>query len=348
MGLLLCCAGACSAQSAFDYAACVRAARSDQAQADCSVKQQLAAAADKQSAAAQMELERKRVDEMVAGYQATASGELMRAGALFANESQIANGPRRYAFCSNNPYYGSSSKSSFYTAVFQIPLSMKPDQYGQIGIWGEPTRSYAEYLMARYGVSKSDAGNSVCNVFDTASAAQQGIGRRKTYDATTLHNQLNDVPWTLKIEGQAVAVGMAKSTEAEALYDAEDHAPVAIPLQSGKTFYVNQWDAHSCEQHDRRTSEYAGAATVSTWSCAVQFTYSEVRNPTASAALGQGATREAAIQTAQLNHAGAAWDEPFCSETRKNAAYGSASYKVGESGAGSPWYVCTIGYKSSQ
>jgi len=151
-----------------------------------------------------------------------------------------------------------------------------------------------------------------------------------------------------KIEGTATATGLEQKTEAAAFYDAEQHAPQAIPFQSGKTFYIKNWDEHSCQPHSRKTSQYAGAATVTTYTCTVKFTYSEERNPTASAALGEGATRDAAIQAAQLNHAGVTWDEPFCSETKKRAAYGSASYKVGESSASSPWYVCTIGYKAAQ
>lgn len=255
----------------------------------------------------------------------------------------------RYAYCSSSPLYGSTSKSAYYTQIFSIPDNMQADQNGQIGHYQEPTRSFAQYLVSRYSVSERDSGNTVCNVYASLSAAQVGLSRGKTYDESTLHDRLVDVPWTLKVEGAGSASSVTEQkTEAAAVYDAEQHAQQAIPFQSGKIFYIKNWDEHSCEPHSRKTSQYAGTATVTTYTCTVKFTYSEERNPTASAALGEGATRDAAIQAAQLNHAGVTWDEPFCSETKKRAAYGSASYKVGESSASSPWYVCTIGYKAAQ
>ena len=252
-----------------------------------------------------------------------------------------AHAQSNFAFCQ----YGTNEK----TYVSQI----FPTGAQVINPGDEVAHTFGKYLAGHYafynyaGQTYSPEGSVTCGVFPTLSAAQTSRDYWRTDHPGFSHTEFVEAPWSPKITGTATASSSVQKTEADALYDGERRAQQAIPYQNGKTFYVKSWDEHSCEPHSHKTSQYAGAATVTTYSCTVKFTYSEDRNPTASSAIGEGATRDEAIQAAQLNHAGVIWDEPFCSETKKRAAYGSATYKVGESGANSPWYVCTVGYKGT-
>ena len=256
--------------------------------------------------------------------------------------SQSARAQQMFAYCNYNATQDANHPIFYLSSVFSLPGSDVSSQRGHAA------EKFSDYLHAKYpGLPLAGLYNSGCDVFDSQFEAEHALELLRQNDLQAGYGAIK-TSWTYvpTIASTATASGLEQKTEAAALYDAEQHAQRAIPFQSGKTFYIKNWDEHSCEQHDRKTSQYAGAATATTFTCTVKFTYSEERNPTASAALGEGETRDAAIQAAKLNHASVTWDEPFCSEAKKRAAYGSATYKVGESGSSSPWYVCTVSYKA--
>lgn len=266
---------------------------------------------------------------------------LLFMGLLLMVGSQIVLAQQRYAWCNATNRITSNNYAS---AIFEVPDGVPLNTFPN-GSYGYPeaTSKFEEFLGNR--VNKGDTFLG-CPVYSSRSDAESA----KVEWARAWGGAIDDTGWTYapKITGTATARGIEQKIEAAALYDAEQHAQQAIPFQPGKTFWVKNWDEHSCERHDRKTSQYAGADTVVSYTCTVKFTYSEEKNQHASAALGEGPTRDAAIQTAKLNHLAVRWDKPFCSQTTKHSAYAKPSYKVGETSPGSEWWVCTVGYNSTQ
>jgi hypothetical protein len=262
---------------------------------------------------------------------------LLVLGLLLMVGSQLVSAQQDYGFCTVMVTAGSVT-TCYTTDLFRFGATYNQQQLDQL-YWNYFDANYRPRLQGDWFAAN---GPYCWGGYASATAVKR---------LSPSCNRVVRTGWThpAKVEGTAAANSSGdQKTEAAALYDAEQHAQQAIPAQPDKTFWVKSWDDHSCEPHSRKTSQYAGAATVTTYSCTVKFTYSEDRNPQAFATLGEGATQDAAVQAAQLNHAGVTWDEPFCSQTRKRAAYGSASYKVGQSGSSTPWYVCTIGYRANQ
>jgi hypothetical protein len=271
---------------------------------------------------------------------------LLVAGLLLVVGRPLAGAQQQFIYCTYNATANGGQPIFYIGTIFQLPPNST--DYST----GETNTAFHDYVVTKYpSIYDPDWQHVSCESWgsypDAARARQLLHNNDIQAGYRAFYVDFTYAPKAPVITGTATASGQEQKTEAAALFDAEQRAQQSIPFQAGKTFYIKSWDDHSCEPHSRKVSEYSGAATVTTYSCTVKFTYSEDPNPTASAALGQGATQDAAMRAAQLNHAGVTWDEPFCSETRKRAAYGGASYKVGESGASSPWYVCTIGYKAA-
>jgi hypothetical protein len=142
---------------------------------------------------------------------------------------------------------------------------------------------------------------------------------------------------------QGTSTSREHATEAEALYDSEQRAQG--PFENNKFPTIHSWDKHECETHTRKTSNYANAKAVTTYTCTVTFSYSDTASPVAKTSIGFGATQDVAVMSAKSPINDAHWSEPVCSTVFKLNSY-KANY--GGPREGTTSYVCEIDYTASR
>lgn len=272
-------------------------------------------------------------------------------GLLLMVGSQCAQAQQEFVYCTYDATTSGGQPTVYIGTIFTLPANSTDYTAGKTNT------AFHDYVVAKYpNVYDPDTRHVGCEAWasypDAARARQLlhdndiQVGYRAFYIDYTYAPKATNTPIPA-FTGRASTV-IEQKTEPAALYDAQQHAPQAIPYQSGKTFFVNAWGDHACKPRTQMTKASATFPTVMGYRCTVTFTYSENRNPQAFTTIGEGATQDAALDAARLNHPGVSWDPYLCVETSKSSAYGSASHQVGDSGSSTRLWVCTIGYKSSQ